>query len=56
MQIYERFKPVLHHWFLGAFRQPSLWFERRLRFTRSTAVNSMAGQCCWVPPQAEMQQ
>ena len=48
MQIYERFKPVLHHWFLEAFRQPSLWFERRLSFTRSTAVNSMAGQCCWV--------
>ena len=56
MQIYERFKPVLHHWFLEAFRQPSLWFERRLSFTRSTAVNSMAGQCCCLPEQIDEQQ
>ncbi len=43
MQVVSQFKPVLHHFFLENFRQPADWFERRLAYTRSTAVNSMAG-------------
>ncbi|KAL3152004.1 hypothetical protein ABBQ32_001124 [Trebouxia sp. C0010 RCD-2024] len=37
------FSPVLHHFFLETFRHPAHWFERRLQYTRSVAVNSMAG-------------
>ena len=39
----ERFPPVMHHFFLETFRDPATWFERRLAYTRSVAVNSMAG-------------
>eukprot|EP00884_Botryococcus_braunii_P019002 jgi/Botrbrau1/5786/Bobra.0155s0009.1 len=39
----EHFQPVLHHFFLEHFRDPPSWYKRRLAFTRSTAVNSMAG-------------
>ena len=38
-----RFAPVLHHFFLEHYREPAAWFERRLAYTRATAVNSMAG-------------
>ena len=37
------FSPVLHHFFLENFRDPSDWFDKRIRFTRSVAVSSMAG-------------
>lgn len=43
MQICDHFVPVMHHWFLENFRHPAQWFERRLNYTRSVAVNSMAG-------------
>lgn len=39
----ERYKPVLHHFFLERYRDPATWFEKRLAYTRSTAVNSVAG-------------
>lgn len=39
----DRFPPVLHHFFLECFREPAQWFERRLAYTRSSAVNSMVG-------------
>ena len=39
----SRFSPAMHHFFLERFRDPGSWFERRLAFTRSIAVNSMAG-------------
>ena len=42
-QVTAHFSPVLHHFFLETFRQPADWFERRLQYTRSVAVNSMAG-------------
>jgi len=42
-QVCSRFPPVLHHFFLEAFRSPGDWFTRRTSFTRSVAVNSMAG-------------
>jgi hypothetical protein len=37
------FKPVMHHFFLERFREPATWFERRLTYTRSVAVSSIAG-------------
>ena len=37
------FKPVMHHFFLESFRDPATWFERRLSYTRSVAVSSIAG-------------
>ncbi|KAK3274702.1 hypothetical protein CYMTET_17129 [Cymbomonas tetramitiformis] len=39
----SRFQPVLHHFFLEKFQQPSDWFSRRLAFTRSVAVSSIVG-------------
>ena len=43
MQACLRFRPCLHNFFLENFRQPGTWYERRLAYTRATAVNSMAG-------------
>ena len=37
------FKPVLHHFFLEQFPTPQVWYERRLAYTRSVAVNSIVG-------------
>ena len=42
-QVCARFAPVLHHFFLEHYREPAAWFERRLAYTRATAVNSVAG-------------
>ena len=39
----DRFKPVMHHFFLESFHAPSQWYERRLAYTRSVAVSSMVG-------------
>lgn len=41
--ICAKYHPVLHHFFLERYRDPAMWFEKRLAYTRSTAVNSMAG-------------
>lgn len=35
--------PVLYHWFIDTFADPSAWFEARLGFTRTCAVMSMIG-------------
>lgn len=43
VQVCARFTPCMHNFFLENFRQPGTWFERRLTYTRATAVNSMAG-------------
>lgn len=37
------YKPVLYSWFIEVFSTPSLWYESRINFTRSTAVMSMVG-------------
>ena len=42
-EICRRFRPVLHHFFLENFPQPSEWFERRLAYTRSVATSSIVG-------------
>ncbi len=34
---------TMHCYFLDRFREPGAWFEARLAYTRSTAVNSMVG-------------
>lgn len=41
--IITRLPPVLHRFFLERFREPGAWFKARLAYTRSVAVNSMAG-------------
>ena len=41
--IWMKFPPVMRHFFYERFREPAAWFERRLAYTRSVAVNSMAG-------------
>jgi ataxia telangiectasia mutated family protein len=38
-----RLKPVMAHFFLESFPTASLWYERRLAYTRSVAVSSMVG-------------
>ena len=42
-QVCAHFRPCLHHFFLEEWRSPAAWFEHRLRYTRSTATNSMTG-------------
>ena len=42
-EIVSKFPPVLQHWFVAQFPSPSLWFDARLRYTRSCAVMSMVG-------------
>mgnify|MGYP003685144865 CR=1 FL=1 len=42
-QVMDQLRPVLHFFFLERWPQPSAWFERRLTYTRSLAVSSMAG-------------
>lgn len=43
LQCCQHFPPVFRQFFLEAFPYPSDWFEARTRYTRSTAVASMAG-------------
>ena len=42
-KILSRFPPKLHKWFLQHFPEPSMWFESRLKFSRSCAVWSVCG-------------
>ncbi|KAJ3022531.1 hypothetical protein HKX48_005948 [Thoreauomyces humboldtii] len=42
-QIEHNFRPVMRHFFFENFKDPLDWFERRLGYTRSVAVSSMAG-------------
>eukprot|EP00051_Salpingoeca_urceolata_P020041 m.297594 g.297594 ORF g.297594 m.297594 type:complete len:2835 (+) comp19529_c0_seq5:1447-9951(+) len=41
--IERNFKPVMRRFFTEHFHNPADWFERRLAYTRSCAVNSMVG-------------
>ncbi|XP_062590469.1 serine-protein kinase ATM-like isoform X2 [Saccostrea cucullata] len=41
--ICSRFQPVLRYFFLEKFSQPSVWFERRLAYTRSVSTTSIVG-------------
>lgn len=42
-QVCAKVTPVLHFFFLARFPDPAEWYERRLAYTRSVAVNSMVG-------------
>ncbi|KAK6170767.1 hypothetical protein SNE40_019079 [Patella caerulea] len=42
-EVCQKFKPVFRHFFMEKFSQPSVWFERRLAYTRSVATNSIVG-------------
>ena len=37
----SHFHPVFRHFFLEQFPDPSVWFEKRLRYTRSVASASI---------------
>ena len=41
--ITANFHPIFHHYFLENFPDPPQWFQNRLNYTRSVAVNSMVG-------------
>uniref|UniRef100_A0A0K8UL82 Serine/threonine-protein kinase ATM n=1 Tax=Bactrocera latifrons TaxID=174628 RepID=A0A0K8UL82_BACLA len=42
-QICSQIKPVFHYFLMEKFVVPGIWFERRLAYTNSVAVNSMVG-------------
>ena len=42
-EVLKNFRPVLHHFFIENFPDPSLWYEKRLSYTRSMAVASIVG-------------
>ena len=42
-EVCENFKPVMHNFFLEHYPDPSNWFERRVAYSRSCAVNSIVG-------------
>lgn len=43
LQCQAHFPPVFHNFFLERFPRAASWFTARTAYTRSTAVNSMAG-------------
>ncbi|KAF6155450.1 hypothetical protein GIB67_019976 [Kingdonia uniflora] len=42
-EVCEKFRPVMHYFFLERFLQPANWFDKRLSYTRSVAASSMVG-------------
>ncbi|KAL5492086.1 TEL1 [Sanghuangporus weigelae] len=42
-QIRQRFRPVMRHFFSEQRKEPQAWFEMRLKYSRSVAVNSIVG-------------
>ena len=42
-EVCANFRPVMHNFFLENFPDPSNWFEKRVAYTRSCAVNSIVG-------------
>ncbi|CAM1154061.1 ATM (predicted), partial [Pycnogonum litorale] len=42
-EVCSKFRPVFRHFFFGNFRDPSVWFERRLSYTQSVATCSVVG-------------
>ncbi|XP_063405374.1 serine-protein kinase ATM-like [Mytilus trossulus] len=43
MAVCKRFLPVFRHFFMEKFRDPAVWFEARLAYTKSVATNSIVG-------------
>jgi serine/threonine-protein kinase ATR len=42
-EVLAKYPPMFHLWFVKQFPEPSVWFNARLRYTRSCAVMSMIG-------------
>ncbi|XP_051142572.1 serine/threonine-protein kinase ATM isoform X2 [Andrographis paniculata] len=42
-EVCQKFRPVMHHFFLERFSDPADWFDKRLAYTRSVAASSMVG-------------
>ncbi|KAH7138990.1 hypothetical protein B0J11DRAFT_32467 [Dendryphion nanum] len=42
-RILKKFPAVLHEWFVESYPEPEVWFNARLRYTRSCAVMSIVG-------------
>ncbi|CAM1304006.1 ATM (predicted) [Pycnogonum litorale] len=42
-EVCSKFRPVFRHFFFENFRDPSVWFERRLSYTQSVATCSVVG-------------
>nr|CCA18851.1 phosphatidylinositol kinase (PIK5) putative [Albugo laibachii Nc14] len=42
-EIEANFTPVFHHYFLETYPDPAVWYQRRLAYTKSVAVNSIVG-------------
>ncbi|XP_075254052.1 uncharacterized protein LOC142345693 [Convolutriloba macropyga] len=42
-EICNAYQPVFHLFFVETFPNPSVWFEKRLNYTRSVAVSSIVG-------------
>ncbi|KAM6290797.1 serine-protein kinase ATM [Porphyrio hochstetteri] len=43
MKVCERFQPVFRYFCMEKFRDPAVWFEKRLAYTRSVATSSIVG-------------
>ncbi|XP_072965614.1 serine/threonine-protein kinase ATM isoform X2 [Typha angustifolia] len=43
LKVCEKFRPVMHNFFLERFFEPGYWFESRLSYIRSVATSSMVG-------------
>lgn len=42
-EIEANFTPVFHHFFLETYPDPAIWYQCRLAYTKSVAVNSIVG-------------
>ena len=43
LEICEKFKPVFRFFFMENFKSPSIWYQKRLNYTRSVATSSIVG-------------
>ncbi|XP_048753406.2 serine-protein kinase ATM-like isoform X2 [Ostrea edulis] len=43
LEICSKFQPVMRYFFMEKFSQPSVWFERRLAYTKSVSTTSIVG-------------
>lgn len=41
LEVCSKFQPVMRYFFMENFSQPSVWFERRLAYTKSVSTTSI---------------
>lgn len=41
MKVCDNFQPVFRYFCMEKFRDPAVWFEKRLAYTRSVATSSI---------------